>query len=253
MDLEAYIKSYPPADPSMHLTHCAPGHSAIKMLESQTLKASLCRVYGVDLLYMFYGRPAYKTSVGILPNGMLELAPVCLILDPKMVRQAVRIMPFDSGGYKHYKDILGVKFTLSEFELGNRRITPPRMVGAFFDNNRNYYDQNYLAKNDGIPLAGLTARAYTRLIKDQTVRSYDDRGSTIEIQFDKDVPLKPVLRAIVAPTAFFDDPSVKKALRPFNKVVPVPYKMYGRNEPSGFAYALYDYVDRYLTNEGVIT
>lgn len=237
----------------MHLTHCAAGHTAIKMLKSQKLLASQCPVYGVDLLYTFYGRPAYKTSVGIPPNGILELAPVCLILDPKILKQAVRIMPFDSGGFKHYKPTLGVDFKLSEFELGKGRSMPSRLVGAFFDNNRNYYEQEYLPKNDSIPLAGLTARAYARLIKDDTIRSYDDRGSTIEIQFGRNVPLKPVLRAIVAPTAFFDDASVKAALKPFSNVVPVPYKMYGRNEPSGFTYALYDYVDRFLTNEGVMS
>jgi len=253
MDLEAYVKASSPADPAMHLTHCASAFNAIKMLQSQKLLASLCPVYGVDLLYMFYGRPAYKTSAGLPPSNILDLAPVCLVLDPKVLREAVRIMPFDSGGFKHYQQTIGPQFQLSDFELGKQQSIPRKLVGAFFDNNRHYYDQKYLPKNDSIPFGKLTARAYARLINDPTFRSTDDRASTVEIQFAEDVPLKSVLRALVAPAAFLEDPDVQKALKPLGKVLPLPYKTYGRNEPSAFSWALYDHVDRYLTNEGVMS
>lgn len=252
MNLEAYVKSNAPADPTMHLTHCASAHNAMKMLQSQTLLTSLCPVYHTNLLYTFYGRPAYKVSAGLAANNLLELAPVCLVLDPGILRNATRIMPFDSGGFQHYKQALGPDFSLSDFELGTQETAPSRLVGTFFDNNRQYYDQNYLSKNDSISLGKLAARAYARLIKDTTIRSTDDRSSTVEIQFGTDVPLKSVLRALVAPAAFLDDPDVKKALEPLGDVVPLPYKTYGRNEPSVFSYALYNHVDIYLTNEGVM-
>jgi hypothetical protein len=199
---------------------------------------------------MFYGRPAYKPGADLPASGLIELAPVCLVLDPTLLAAAVRVLPFDSGGFTRYEPLLGPSLTLPQFELGNDPSAPLRLVRAFYETNLNYYEQRPTLQEAALPLSRITPRAYARLIADPALRAVDDRCGTIEVQFSTKVSLKTALKAVVGPTALFVDPEIEAAMADCPDAVPLPYKTYGRSEPSSFAYALYERVESFLRDNG---
>lgn len=235
----------------MHLVHCTSAASSMRVLTERALKPTKCPVYGTDLLYLFYGRPAYKPGQGIVASGLLELAPVCLILDPAVLASAVRILPFDSGGFSRYSNLLGPGLQMPEFELGRDASAPMRLVHAFYETNSNYYEQKPTLRGDTLPLSKLAARGYARLIGDVSIRDVDDRCGTVEVQFDAPIGLASALKAIVGPTAMFDDPDVQAVLAECPDAVPLTYKIYGRTEASILAQSVYEKVETFLANEGV--
>src|SRR3954451_517834 len=92
--LSDFVMNHPPAGGGdMHLVHCTSTLSSMQTLRDRSLNPTICPVYGTDLLYTFYGRPAYKPGSGLPASGIIDLAPVCLVLDPLLLANAVRVRP----------------------------------------------------------------------------------------------------------------------------------------------------------------
>ena len=215
----------------MHCTTLAPVQAA---LEGDALAMERCDVYGEDLTYLFYGRPAYKP----LPTGkftrIIDSAPICLIFDPILLARSLRILPFDSGGFARYADLIGHGLNLGDFELPGSKDTPARMVRAFFGSNQQYFHQEPAIQERDIPVSGRSARAVARVISDPSVRDMDDRCGTIEVQFSRKVPLAGALQAIVAPVPVLADKEIMEGLARCPQAVPLHYRVFGRFDPMGF-------------------
>lgn len=249
--LNDFVMSNPPAaGTELHLIHCTSASSSFQVFADRALTPTTCPVYHSELPYMFYGRPAYKPGAGLPANNLIDLAPVCLVVDPALISAAVRILPFDSGGFAQYQPLLGPNLTLPEFELGNDPSIPLRLVRAFYETNVNYYEQRPTLQEATLPVSRITARAYARLISDPSLRAMDDRCGTIEVQFSSAIPLKTALRAVIAPAALLSDPEIEAVLADCPNVTPLPYKIYGRSEPNSFAHALYERVESFLAARG---
>ncbi len=215
------------------------------------IQPSPCPVYDQQpLLYLFYGRPAYKPAQGIGGSGIVDLAPICLVFDPDLLEFATRIVPFDSGGFKRYFDVIGPGLPRSEFELSGDPTFALRLVSAFFQTNRGYYEHLPKLDENAIPFADRSARAYARLLAHKAIGDTDDRIGTIECQFTGDIPLAGALKAIVAPAAMLDDAEVRHALALCPDAKQFSYKTYGRSAPLSFAHTIYERIDTYLEAEG---
>lgn len=224
--------------------------SALVALEELMLRAKPCTEYPPEeLLYLFYGRPAYKPMSNAHAGNMPELLPVCFIVDPSVLNAAKRILPFDSGGFPRYLPLLGPELSRADFELVGDSSAPARIVGSFYQSNRRYFDQQPALDANAIPLSRLAARGYARLIADPALADDDDRRGSIEIQLGADLPLQEVLRAIVAPPALFKDPVVLAALAACPDVDLISYPTYGRHRPQDYALLIYDRVDSFLASK----
>lgn len=249
--LADFVMKRPPTPAPLHLVHCTTSLLALQMLATDQISVSMCPVYKTNLAYLFYGRPAYTPSQGTEASALLDLAPVCFIVDPSLVTSALRILPFDSGGFSRYANILGPSLKLEDFELGADPTAPPRTITTFFETNRNYFDQVPKLSEGSIGFADATARGYARLLADSSIRNVDDRCGTIEIQFSAPLTLSASLRGIVAPAAVLDDPTVSNLIAAATTpVVPLSYRTYGRSDVGGMMHALYERVDAFLTDAG---
>ena len=252
MSLAEYLNGFDPADGLMPLMHSTAASTGASIIVAGELRPTGCQVYGVDLLYLFYGRPAFKPMAGLPPGGMDEHLPMCFVVDPALLDGALRIVPFDSGGYGRYAAHVGPLLSRPDFELGGGRDVPMRLVRALYETNGNYYRQKPTADHSAIPLGQGEARALARLARDAALADDDDRRSTIEVQIDRSVPLAAALKAVVGPPSLFSDPGVIAALSPLAHVPRLPYETYGRQQPSAYTALLYDHVRRYLVDEGVM-
>ena len=250
MNFSEYLNNFDPSVSTLDLMHSAPAVIGAEIIQSGELAARHCTLYDEELVYLFYGRPAYKPLPNLLPAVMSEHLPMCLVLDPKLVANAIRILPFDSGGYSRYASFTGPLLNMSDFELGPSGDIPMRLVQAFFQTNHNYFHQRPTSDPDAILLSFPAARAYGRLTHDTSLADDDDRRSTIEIQISQSVPLATFLRAVVGPPALLSDAGVVKALDLLPQVKRLTYETYGRHQPSAYTALLYDHVARYLVANG---
>lgn len=251
MTLAEYLQSAVAGQQRMSLVHCTTVGTGLAVLNAGSLTPTHCGVYDADLLYLFYGRPAYKPAAGVGASGILDHAPICLVFDPAVLEAVVRTVPFDSGGFDRYQALVGHGLERADFELNGDAGAALRLVSAFYSSNRNYYDQMPSVREADIAVSRRSARALARLIADPAIRNVDDRCGTIELQFSTAVPLAAALQAIIAPAAMLEDPEVREALALCPDAVPIPYKMYGRFEPSNFAGVIYERVEAFLEGRGV--
>lgn len=236
----------------MHLMHSTAAGWGAQIIVQGELRTRTCTEYGQDLVYLFYGRPAYKSLPGVAASGIDEHLPMCLVIDPALLDEAIRILPFDSGGYHRYSGHIGPLLDRPDFELGPGREVPMRLVSAFYQTNRNYYIQSPTADHHTIPMSQAAARAYARLSRDVSIGD-DDRHSTIEIQIARHVPLAGALKAVIGPTTLLADPEVTSALDAMPTVARVSYSTFGSQQPSAYTALLYDKVASFLTSEEVLS
>ena len=56
------------------------------------------RVFHESLVYLFYGRLAYRSNRGSMEGEPIVLCPVCFVFKPRTVSQVVhRVYPCDTG------------------------------------------------------------------------------------------------------------------------------------------------------------
>ncbi|MEH3102622.1 MAG: hypothetical protein PGN12_01780 [Sphingomonas phyllosphaerae] len=252
MRFAQYLEGFAPAEGLLDLMHTTPVGLGTRILVEGSLRPRACTEYGIDLVYLFYGRPAFKPLPGLHANGMDEMMPMCLVIDPALLGDAIRILPFDSGGYGRYSAHIGPLLTRSDFELGPGKGTPMRLVRAFFETNGNYFRQRMTAGATTIPVSHGEARAFARLANDAALADDDDRRSTIEVQIDRSIPLSSALRAVVGPPSLLSDPEVTGTLASMPSVTQITYETFGRQQPSAYTALLYDHVRRYLVDQGVM-
>lgn len=223
----------------------------MQALDQGALRVRPCSNYGDrPMVYLFYGRPAFKPMPGMLPARMEEHLPMCLVLDAGLIGRAVRIVPFDSGGFARYRPMVG-PLARNRFELHPSRDIPRRIVGAFFETNANYFHQMPTREELDISLLHPEARAIVRLSRDPALADDDDRRTTIEIQLEEDVAIEPALKAIIGPPLLFDEPVVARALAA-SGAVPLSYETFGRQRPSFYASQLYVQAKGLLRKRGML-
>lgn len=246
---QQFLLEHEPAGRQLPLTHCTSGGVCFDILAELAVRPKPCAVYESELLYLFYGRPAFKPLQDLGASTLLETSPVCLVLDPGVVASAVRILPFDSGGFERYRDFVGPNLKREDFELSPDPTTPQRLIKAFFDTPRKYFEQQQRSPFS-IPASQRAAAAFGRLIADPSIADDDDRRSTIEVQLDSPISLRTALKAIIAPSALLDDEVVVGALAACPDATPISYPTFGRLPPTAYASSIYERVERFLESEG---
>ncbi|QXT34847.1 hypothetical protein KV697_13790 [Sphingomonas sanguinis] len=251
MSLLEFLNGETPTRRSMSLMHCTPVLQGVRALDQGALRVRPCSNYGDrPMVYLFYGRPAFKPMPGMLPARMEEHLPMCLVLDAGLIGRAVRIVPFDSGGFARYQPMVG-PLARDRFELHPSPDLPRRIVGAFFETNANYFHQMPTREEIDISLLHPEARAIVRLSRDPALADDDDRRTTIEIQLEEDVVIESALKAIIGPPLLFDEPVVARALAA-SGAVPLSYETFGRQSPSFYASQLYVQAKGLLRKRGML-
>jgi hypothetical protein len=151
------------------------------------------------LLYLFYGRPAYRVNSQRLSSAIDAYAPVCLVLRPDCVASPKRIFPFDSGAFhgERFVEAMHRKMLLEDFALDPDLQGPLKLIGLFFGNHDRYY-RNVPFQDVAIPPLSFEALSYHILITSRHENAFDERISAIELQSDQDLDLLVAAEAIVA-------------------------------------------------------
>jgi hypothetical protein len=109
------------------------------MIEHGTIKPQRCTVFNEDLIYAFYGRPAYRSRYDD-SIGLVARAPVIVVLSPDLVVSGTRLYPFDTGAYAagRYQRWLHSNTVVDDFAQPATSEAARLHVSAFFQSYENY-------------------------------------------------------------------------------------------------------------------
>lgn len=142
---------------------------------------------------------------------------VCLIIDGEKVNGLNKMFPFDSGAFKRMPEFRTL-FVEENTNIDNFRLLPElnsakKVIKTFYKSNENYIneqpDQNIKIEEDQDYLG-----YYKKLIENKEDNKFDNRKSTIELIFDKDILLAPeIIKQIIIPKNFLDDKEVVQLIK----------------------------------------
>jgi hypothetical protein len=232
------------------VTHITDAYRFREILESGQLQPSYCPVFEEALLYLFYGRPAYRVNLQAQSSGIEAYVPVCFVMKPQILVKPRRLFPFDTGAFPIMEAAFHHRMIRGDFSLGTNPELVDKLVALFFGNLSNYYDNKPI---DGvaIPPFEFEAHSYYRLINDQLKAKYDERISAIEIQLSYPVPLEPNTIAVIMPSNLADQPSVVTRIDAAGAVA-IPYDYRPRLRPEQYTSELYSIVKGLYRREGYL-
>lgn len=221
-----FIKKHPSLEKILPLIHTTDGYSGRDIIDNKELCPDMCPVFNENLLYFFYGRPAYR--VGDTKNATSQICfmPVCFVLKPEAVSSIKRIFPFDSGAFNRnmFEKYMHPKMKKEDFFLDISLDMASRVVSFFYGSNYKYYSGE--VQQPEIPCDQFEVESYYQLIADKNKTDHDDRCSTIELQTDNVTRIiKDNILLLVLPICFLDDKNVKQFITEWG-VKYIGYKTY---------------------------
>jgi hypothetical protein len=239
-DFAAIVRAAPKSAVSLPLTHVTDGYSFRDIMQSEALVPSHCNIFGGELVYLFYGRPAYRAAAELESNGSDAYWPICFVMEPGATA-ATRIYPFDSGAFHHHRfeKFTYHKMIKEDFELDPDPATPGRLLRLFWQDEKSYFDaEGVSAFQPGV--LDFEAKAYLELVRDRGRGPFDERNSAIEIQVDTPIALRGHTVAVILPHAFATPPMLAKieALG----ALALPYDVVRRHGPTEMVGQIYTIV-----------
>lgn len=235
----------PPVLPLMHSTTCENTES---ILVNNLLETTYCKVFKENLLYFFYGKPAYRVSSQIPESSTSYiLAPCCFVVDYKKIKSA-RIFPFDTGAFatERYDEITKLRTGMCEYELSNRIEDIPQFICMFYENNNNYIEGNVsLARNKATTIA---SQALIDFLSSSGLLKYDDRARSVEISTGDNLELSDSVEAIVVPKPFKRNKVFERFVRAHPKIDVITYNPHYPNPVGNYNEAIFQKVYSYLAS-----
>jgi hypothetical protein len=221
--LRQFINQQTSAPGLLPLVHIARAYSFDDILDGDVLEPYDCDVFKEKLIYLFYGRPAYRAKDG--NNARLEFEwPIVLVFDPEKIGEIKRIFPFDTGAFslRLYAEFFDKHSELSHFALEPVLESVSQVVGAFYQDNEEYY-RGETRKNVDIPPRQFEAQGVHELARLPGVqgtqsrdRTRDERSSAIELQVSHAISFLDALIAVVLPAPYLGDKEIQDALQRWN-------------------------------------
>ncbi len=194
MSFQSFLNGHiaEPVLPLVHTTKCKVFEDYI--IPSSSLVPRHCDCFKENLVYFFYGRPAYRVSCDKTVPLHPEFRPVCILMKPDLPIPVQRMFPFDSGAcYAGLYDSYFSQATIDNYDLGSDFVLAQAVVGAFFENNLNYV-LGSIRNGLAIPSGENEVTTYYDLIRNyisskKVVSISDDRRYSIEVQTTEEVGL----------------------------------------------------------------
>ncbi len=232
--MKALVAGHPQMAEELPLVHTSRCERLFEIAASNTLKPNPCDVFEESLIYLFYGRPAYRSSRGGRAGEAVALCPVCFVFKPRTVsRKLHRVYPCDSGSVASDRFVPEVTAAdLNALALDPQIESARRVVSLLFDHNTSYFLGKAVAGRT-FPADSLGARFYDLLLRPGPL-DYDDRRSAIEVQVDQAISLTDQLLFVVLPKEFLDDAAIRHAIINIWNCDPVSYPTFRGDSPAAY-------------------
>ena len=250
--LRQFVDAHPSCNDKLPLVHSTLCETLGRIATGTELTPQDCPVFQEPLIYLFYGRPAYRSHKGYVPDTRIPFCPICFVFKPNFVVSVKRIYPFDSGACAYGMLEPHIERTASKcFELTPQVASAQRASHLFFATNRAYFvgePRGHVA----LPSEQLEAACLYRLLSDEGPAEYDDRRSSIEIQVDAPLSLVDTLWAVILPMAFLDDSEIRHTVVQKWGAYPLTYSTVRGSMPAEYAAVIREKLRRFLEDGGLL-
>jgi hypothetical protein len=246
---EERFTSVPTNQPELPFFHTCDAFYLQGILESRKLMPTECEVFDKEkLLYLFYGKPAYKSSKSD-SSKLLSWMPVCFILAHGSIKTVKRICAFDSGGFKEYSDCMHRGMTIQDFLMTPNLDSIQKTVDYFYESNKSYFSCSPKTQLDYDRLQ-FQVESYHTLISDGTGHRRDDRKASIEIQLDYDFELnKDSVLAVILPEHLAASPLVENIIKGEWGAEMITFENYGVASSNYYVHLIEKTKDFYLKHK----
>ena len=228
---------------TLPLVHSSEAHRLFKMLKEGKISVSQCDTFhGENLAYFFYGRPSYRKFYERPQEWQL---PFVLILKSTCLVNMKRLFPFDSGAFfsKRLPSYIA-NFSPDGYELSSIPSAVDLLIDIFFGTDEDYLHNRpkpieEVKHRRKLGVRHSEIQALCSLYNSVELRA-DDRARAIELQTDADVMMKDELLGVVMPRPYFDDETLRGALKSAG-IISRSYDVWGLNT-EGYMSAIYSNV-----------
>jgi hypothetical protein len=175
------------------------------------LQPLACKKMNEDLVYLFYGRAAFRSKQDLEPFDIPVHAPIVLIFKPGVIANFRHIYPFDTGNYPHGYSAL-VDVPMDDFRLDDLACAE-KAIQVFWKSRWDYikFDLSNAYRSQDFKAHDSFAQLYSGLLHHSGIA--DDRRGTIELACSSGLPVNSTtVLGIVLPTDMLDDPDVSTHL-----------------------------------------
>jgi hypothetical protein len=186
---------------------------------------------GEHLLYFFYGRPSYRINHNIGSTRLPFFAPVCLVMKHQLIKDAFRIMPFDTGAYgtSLTSSVIHPDMKMAEFSLDVHPRAPMKLIKTFYGSELDYLNsaplQNIVGVDDNPHDTRFHVQAYNHLLRFKANERADDRLHAVEIQINQEVCIAGNAAAVILPDRWADDDDFRKCIEKDWGAIAIPYDL----------------------------
>ena len=222
--------------PEMPLLHSTKLGNLDAIVKAGKLTPCDCAHFGRALIYLFYGRPAYRPKTGGgMPDADFSICPISFIFKPaRLSSQMTRAFPQDTGAALSglFEPQISRAHVL-EYELRANVISLQRYVSRVFESNERYFLGQPDPALKTLPVED-SVRQFLDLVEPTGATRADDRRYTAELQFEQEIPLRDLLLAVVLPRSFMDREIVRNAVINDWGTIPLMYDTYTGGIPQAY-------------------
>jgi len=202
------------------LFHSCEVYDGGKIAKSGYLEARHCKEFDMNLLYFFYGKPAYAAGEKNVKNRTDNFyCPCCFVVNPEKV-PFFRVFPFDTGAFqgKRYEDFIHRHMKIENYELENNIDAILEYISVFYETNEDYLKGECKQSESNV----MEIKALLNMLNAKGAFEIDERANTIEVICDKNLKLAEVVECIILPRDLLKDVVVSN----FIKNNGIKYKTY---------------------------
>lgn len=233
------------------LVHTSSAYSFDEIAHANKLKPpGRCRHFGEELVYLYYGRPAYRTQASKSARLRFNY-PFIFIFDPEKIDTIRRIFPFDTGAFDDglFDAFYDKTSKLDDFELGSQLENARRLSNGIYGSHRNYV-KGVVEKNLEVPLSGFEAQG---VIEQARLPPYlndgrpdevtlDERSSSIEVQVQGSIRIADAIIGLVLPQMYLSESYVVEAIDRWSPKVLRTYEVFEMHSPGSWMSLVYQQV-----------
>lgn len=193
--------------PLLHITHTG---IARNIIHTGALETRECNFLKKELIYFFFGRPAYRLRGGSEKSKQITRAPFIFLVNPEKVDPA-HVYPFDTGaalsGLYTGED---PTLTLQDYELEPTIDAAQKHLNWAFESVRDYLNgrlrSDLTSDTEDFDSATLgyaeIAQQATKLLNSPD--KYDDRAAAIEIAIAQNIDLTNFVDTVIVPKQYIE-------------------------------------------------
>lgn len=254
---QKFIMEVDDAEGTLPLIHTTPAFSFSELCHESHISPRFCRHFKKDLIYLFYGRPAYRTQES--EHSTLEFNwPIVFIFDPDRIDQITSIFPVDSGAFhlNLYRKFFHKDTIAADLELAGNLSSARRVVNAFFGSSEKYItgrsQKNVEIASMQYEAIGVNALARLPPTKEDGEVTRDERSATVEVQTSMPIDIKDATIGIIIPQPYLNEPMVVEAIARWNIDEVMTFEIFEHQNPGSWIDQIYALTKGFYKRKGFL-